>query len=87
MLLKYLLMFKQDLDASQIEIAALRAALRLAASDPGVSVLNTEGTVLINPNSTKRPGPTRVEEIEDAYGSLERQSRELAKQNRAARSV
>ena len=75
----------QSYEATQIEVSALRAALRTASLSSGTSVLTPDGTLVVNASSTKLEGPNEAEDIEAAYGVLERQARELAKQNRAKR--
>lgn len=50
------------------------------------SVLTMDGTLCVNSLLARRSGPTSADDMEDAFALLERQARELAKQNRAKRS-
>jgi hypothetical protein len=56
----------------------------LTASQPGnIPILTSDGTLLINSGMQPASAPNRQEEVTAAFEKLERQSRELAKQNRA----
>ena len=77
----------QAFEATQIENSALRAAIRTASLSSGISVLTPDGTLVVNASSSRVEGPNEAEDIEAACGILERQARELAKQNRAKRDT
>ncbi|RSH81595.1 hypothetical protein EHS25_006217 [Saitozyma podzolica] len=69
-------------EAAKLENAALRMAL-VTASQAGHSVLTSDGSLVINKTMNRSTRPSSQEDVTAAFGKLERQSRELAKQNRA----
>jgi hypothetical protein len=76
----------QQLEAEHIEKMALRLALRnLSQSGTGISILDSEGNLLIQSGIQPRQGQDTPERIEKALDTLEAQCRELAKVNRSRR--
>jgi hypothetical protein len=55
----------------------------LTSSQAGSSVLTSDGSLVINKTMTRSTRPSSQEDVTAAFGKLERQSRELAKQSRA----
>ncbi|ORY32562.1 hypothetical protein BCR39DRAFT_522856 [Naematelia encephala] len=69
-------------ETSKIESAALKSALLAVVQDTGVSVLSTEGELIIDPGVATRDERARLDDVHHAFGVLELQSRELAKVRR-----
>ena len=74
----------QSIEAAQIEIVALRTALKSFAAISHHSALTPHGTLAIEPES-ERSNDTNPDRIDFACDILAQQSRELAKRNRAKR--
>lgn len=74
----------QSLEAAQIEITALRTALKSLSAVSRHSALTPLGTLALE-TETERSTDNQPERIDIAFDILAQQSRELAKRNRAKR--
>ncbi|WWC89563.1 uncharacterized protein L201_004487 [Kwoniella dendrophila CBS 6074] len=82
----YLRDLVMELESSKIEIAALRASLQFVIPHSTIFPLTEQGTLNLGEEVTVNSDtPVTEDEVLNAFELLEKQSREVAKQNRARR--